>query len=326
MFLKEFPDLAWIQKQSANNFSLKKDCFGNQLKAEGWPNVILNVRTEQTERDNILGTFSLFMNLAGNSVVQTGGKTFRVSDDFYCISNKNTSYNLHIPKNGQTETFNIHFGENLMNDVITCMERKSEYLLDNEGHFSDTQFELLPKLYLKNPKINAYVSRLQSLRCEQEDNEYLLLSEIFAEIYSQNVAFLDNMISIKSVKNSTKKELLSRVTLAADYLTENALISVSLDELASHCALSKFHLLRTFKSVFGCTPMQYHAQIKLKKAKTMIVSGKYSISETALLLGFSELSAFSRFFKSYEQKAPLFFVHKTLCENSNLGQTINATA
>ena len=43
--------------------------------------------------------------------------------------------------------------------------------------------------------------------------------------------------------------------------------------------------------------MKYINDLKLKRAKELLISGLYSVSEAAVQAGFSDLSYFSRFFK-----------------------------
>ena len=52
-----------------------------------------------------------------------------------------------------------------------------------------------------------------------------------------------------------------------------------------------------FKKFYGVTPIKYINQLKLKRAKELLYSGMYSVSEAAYHSGFSDLSHFCRFFK-----------------------------
>ncbi|QHW34370.1 AraC family transcriptional regulator [Paenibacillus rhizovicinus] len=96
-------------------------------------------------------------------------------------------------------------------------------------------------------------------------------------------------------------ELLSEIR---SYIDHNAHRNVNLDELEDRFHISKFYLIHLFKNVFQRTPIQYHQQIRMEKAKTMIQYTYLSFQEISDQLGYSSIHAFSRAFKSYEGCSP----------------------
>lgn len=89
-----------------------------------------------------------------------------------------------------------------------------------------------------------------------------------------------------------------------DFLTEQYQQNVTLDELSERFSISKFYLVRQFKSMFGHSPIQYHHSVKLEKAKMLLLYENQSISEIAEQLGFDSIYDFSRFFKRYTGFSP----------------------
>ena len=74
-----------------------------------------------------------------------------INTDFYGISNRGQWYDLHIPRNTTTQTFNIHFGEQLYRDVTAVFQKKHRMLLAHGNDVDALNFEVLPKLYWKSP-------------------------------------------------------------------------------------------------------------------------------------------------------------------------------
>ncbi len=68
---------------------------------------------------------------------------------------------------------------------------------------------------------------------------------------------------------------------------------LSLDMLASHANISKFHALRAFKRAMGVTPHEYQVCIRVGRAKQMLRAG-HSSTEVAHTLGFWDQSHFVR--------------------------------
>lgn len=323
MLLNEFPDLTWIRKQARSNFEERKDARGKKLPNSGWPSVILNTRAQQGERDGILGPFSIFLNLSGESVVRTDRHAHKVNDGYYYVSNHGQEYDLHIPEGRPIETFNIHFGEQLYQEVLATKDQKHTDLLDLGISQTKISYELCPKLHHKFHGFNTVIAPLIAAAKEikiadwSADREYELLSELLNVVLNQNDAFLARGQTISSAKKSTQSELLRRVAVAVDCLHDHAPREMALNELSQASGLSKFHLLRVFKQVMGCTPMQYIAQLRLDRATNLLQRTDLSPTEISNQLGFSELPAFTRFMKRHAGLSPK--AYKARSKISNLG-------
>ena len=61
--------------------------------------------------------------------------------------------------------------------------------------------------------------------------------------------------------------------------------------------MSKYHFLRIFKSVVGCTPIEYRNRIRLEHAKELLCDTSQTVGEIAASLGFGSNVYFSNVFK-----------------------------
>ncbi|MGE5524597.1 MAG: helix-turn-helix domain-containing protein [Rhodospirillaceae bacterium] len=73
--------------------------------------------------------------------------------------------------------------------------------------------------------------------------------------------------------------------------------NIPLTSLASAANLSPYHFARTFKQSTGLAPQEYHRQLRMSKAKELLVQTPLSITDIALRVGYSSSQAFSRFFR-----------------------------
>jgi AraC family transcriptional regulator len=95
------------------------------------------------------------------------------------------------------------------------------------------------------------------------------------------------------------KEYISRINKAFDYIDSNIEKPMTLEELAAVANFSKFHFNRIFQSIVGEPPFRFILRVRLEKAASMILTNKNeSISNIAFKFGFSDISVFSRNFKS----------------------------
>lgn len=101
-----------------------------------------------------------------------------------------------------------------------------------------------------------------------------------------------------------------RVLRVVRYLERNFCNEIYLDQLAENACLSKYHFCRTFKTHMGMSPMQYLVQLRLERAKLLLLQhAGLSVSMVALQSGFSDASDLIRHFKKAIGTTP--YVYKT---------------
>jgi AraC-like DNA-binding protein len=88
------------------------------------------------------------------------------------------------------------------------------------------------------------------------------------------------------------------------YIREHYARPIGLDRLARLAAINKTKLISIFKELLGTTPLQYINQMRLQKAKELLVNTDISISEISRLAGFQSIQYFSRYFQSRENVSP----------------------
>ena len=81
----------------------------------------------------------------------------------------------------------------------------------------------------------------------------------------------------------------------------------SVDELASRCGITPVYFRKIFKSVYGTSPLKYMNSLKMNRARELIESGVYSVSDAALLCGFTDIAYFSREFKKAFGSSPTVY-------------------
>jgi AraC-like DNA-binding protein len=72
--------------------------------------------------------------------------------------------------------------------------------------------------------------------------------------------------------------------------------TVGIAEIAREAGLSPFHFIRRFEAVFGITPHQFRIDRRIERAKLLLASGRSSVTETCLEVGFSSMGTFSALF------------------------------
>jgi AraC-like DNA-binding protein len=92
------------------------------------------------------------------------------------------------------------------------------------------------------------------------------------------------------------RQAFARLNLARAALCDLSGPPPSLAILAARLGVSRFHLIRQFRAVFGTTPRQAQIEARLELAKELLARGERSVSEVCLEVGFSSLGTFSSLF------------------------------
>src|SRR5579885_2623380 len=101
------------------------------------------------------------------------------------------------------------------------------------------------------------------------------------------------------------------------YAESRAQEPLTLDAMARIAKLSRYHFLRTFKSVTGVTPHQWLLRARLREGARRLATTPDRITEIALDAGFEDLSNFIRSFRAEFGVPPRLYRARTLRESRN---------
>ncbi len=137
--------------------------------------------------------------------------------------------------------------------------------------------------------IQAYKNAEKAWRRKTEGYDLLCKSELYKILY-----ILRNNY-VRPYSPNFKQALLEpAISYIHKHYTDE---SISVEKLSELCGFSYEYFRRLFLSCYGCSPVKYINSLKLKRAKELLSSGFYTVSDAALESGFFDISYFSRFFK-----------------------------
>lgn len=96
---------------------------------------------------------------------------------------------------------------------------------------------------------------------------------------------------------ATRAHLLASLERARVQILDAGGVGLELATLAREAGLSRFHLLRLFKAVYGATPMGFAEQVRLERAAETLAAGSASVGEAAAAAGYESPSAFAKAFR-----------------------------
>lgn len=114
---------------------------------------------------------------------------------------------------------------------------------------------------------------------------------------------------------STRTDLTNYLEEARNYIEQTPLDEITLDALAVHVGLSKYHLLRAFKETYNTTPLRFATIQKLEQSKPLLDA--QTVEETAIQLGFSGATTFGRAFHRHFGVTPSDFRNFSRAESNS---------
>jgi AraC family transcriptional regulator len=89
----------------------------------------------------------------------------------------------------------------------------------------------------------------------------------------------------------------AKLVRALEYIQDQLDTDLTVSGIAQAVGLSPYHFTRLFKESTGQSPHQYVVDARVRKAKELLTTGKFTISEAAFHLGFADQSHLTRHFK-----------------------------
>jgi len=93
-----------------------------------------------------------------------------------------------------------------------------------------------------------------------------------------------------------KRDVFARLCRARDILGELEDPAPSVEAVALRVDISPSHFIRQFEALFGITPHRFRTRVRLDRAKDLLATGRHSVTDVCMEVGFSSLGSFSTLF------------------------------
>ncbi len=95
-----------------------------------------------------------------------------------------------------------------------------------------------------------------------------------------------------------------RLSAGRDYIADNYRDTFSLTDAANNSLMSPFHFSRVFKKTYGETPNEFLIRLRIEKAKKMLITENFRVSEICERVGYMSLGSFSSLFLKHVGMSP----------------------
>lgn len=138
----------------------------------------------------------------------------------------------------------------------------------------------------------------------QEDFKRLLKWLAGTEDEQEFAAYLSVLLCELSKCAVAEESFDEHMSSIVEYINNNYAQIHTIEQIAEHFFISKYHLCRVFKKTMGMTIIDYLNQIRTKNACAYLKSSDKSVLEIAELCGFRSPAYFSNLFKKQTGMSP----------------------
>lgn len=158
----------------------------------------------------------------------------------------------------------------------------------------DNKIDILFKELVKNYSDNSYFSTLQS-----KANLLQIISYYLKNAPADQI-------------NLRRADDIQKIFRVLKYIEKNITRDISLEELADILHYHPNYFSNFFKTHLGKSPISYLNQLRINKARKMLLASKLEVKEIGFKVGFNSISYFSRYFKKETGLSPSEFREQNL--------------
>lgn len=180
----------------------------------------------------------------------------------------------------------------------------NEYYIGFEGFFID---QLIKNSFLNkdnqvlevglNEELVSLFTRALDIAEEEKPASQQYLSGILMHIIGM-------ILSISKNKAFEKDNVAEKIEQAKIIMNENVYKEIDPEELAQKLNLSYSWFRKMFKEYTGYAPAKYFQELKLRKAKQLLIETPHSVKEICFMLGYTSTEHFSNLFKKNTRLTP----------------------
>jgi len=137
----------------------------------------------------------------------------------------------------------------------------------------------------------------------QRSGSKLQIDQLVMQVIDKVLGTITDYTPDARIHDRLKKQHLTTIERAKEYITGNFTQDISLMEIASYCYVSPFHFSRIFKTFTAVSPHQYLLSIRLQHAAMLLGNSQMTVGDVAFSSGFNSIEYFTAAFRQ-QYKCP----------------------
>ena len=274
-------------------------------------NVIIHSRLRHFEKEVSDSGLSIKLGVKGKEHYIINKERLSISPNHFLIVNRHQQFDCYLKSYEMVEGFCFYLSDEVMQEAYRDLYETTKDHLDDPFRQSSGIPNFMERVYhLKENQLGQFLNQLRPKLLDDRIASKIDYDDLFFQLGRRllltQLDIKQQIDQISSARLSTRQELYRRLCMANHYIHDNFTRDIQLEKLAKVAMLSKFHLLRTYKQIYGVTPYKQVLQLRLTKAKELM-KNDYGLEEIAFMLGFSDRRSFTKAFKKSFQMPPSLY-------------------
>jgi AraC family transcriptional regulator len=244
---------------------------------------------------------SLKFVISGVVDIETARAKYRINRERFVLINAWETYSFSVPAGRTAQTFSLFFRPYLLSEIAEIARSTEEELLDYGSQRREPYLEL-PEAVMSSESCAIGTKMRCLFQSWQQGASQLCLTDEMRLIAETVVNIRETtnrqLKKINAKKKSTRDELFRRSQRAYLFIRENFCRDIELDTIAREIGMAPHHLHRTFSAVFGRSPHQAIAYLRLREARRLISSTDLPIAAISRHVGYSSAPSFTNLFRA----------------------------
>lgn len=229
------------------------------------------------------------------------------------IIGKNTPNGIFFPSNNMETNYTFPAGVSIKNITLFVDKKWLEENINPQDDFlnnyilkRDKYFLFEEITYVMEEVITEIVDTLKNKK-----KDTLARLNLFSNTLKLTNLFFEKIL-LRSSENTfvnIKPHDIQSLFKIKSIITDNYIDFPTMDSLSKESGMNERKLQKLFKQVFGNSIYQFGLSLKMKEAKNLLQSKKYSVSEVGYMVGYSNLSHFTQKFKEHVGITPKAFLN-----------------
>lgn len=281
--------------------------MSDQLRHQelNFDNVVIHSRFYHFEKKVEDSGLSIKLGHIGEEHYFIDGQKHTIRPGRFLVVNRHRSFDCYLKSETPVEAFCFYLSDSVIRETAAGLNNTQEELLDVPFRLSEEAPAFLEKVYhVRENQLGEFLAAVQPLLASGQPRDFGAFYYTLAEKLLLSQQQIERQLQgISAKRRSTREELYRRLCIARQYILENFHRDIELDGLSREAALSKYHLLRTYKDAFGITPYRHVLDLRLEASRKLVAEG-HTLEDIAYRLGFSDRRSFTKAFKKTFGMAP----------------------
>jgi AraC-like DNA-binding protein len=216
------------------------------------------------------------------------GRRLRVDADHCLILNQGGHYGARIVSREPVLSMAVFFRPDMADELAQAARQTLPEALAAEGTGGRLALGFAEHLRPADGALGAEMASLRDAVFAGHDDEAWLeerLQSLLWQMLAAEPGWRQRGQRLAALSRGQHAELLARVDRATDFMRSCHAQALTLDDIAVVARLSKYHFVRCFRALHGCTPMAYVARLRTRHALRLLRDETLTLDDVAARSG-----------------------------------------